>query len=73
IVLGLDNLADYTNATTYFGAIIGRFGNRIANGKFSLNGTDYQLATNDGDNHLHGGVQGFDKKVWTMVPFSTEN
>lgn len=73
IVLGLDNLEDYTNATTYFGAIIGRFGNRIANGKFSLNGTDYQLATNDGDNHLHGGVQGFDKKVWTMVPFSTEN
>lgn len=73
VVLGLDNLEDYTNATTYFGAIIGRFGNRIANGKFSLNGTDYQLATNDGDNHLHGGVQGFDKKVWTMVPFSTEN
>ncbi|GAA79177.1 aldose 1-epimerase [Pseudoalteromonas sp. BSi20495] len=73
IVLGLDNLEDYTNATTYFGAIIGRFGNRIANGKFSLNGTDYQLATNDGDNHLHGGVQGFDKKVWTMVPFSTKN
>ncbi len=73
IVLGLDNLEGYTNATTYFGAIIGRFGNRIANGKFNLNGTDYQLATNDGDNHLHGGVQGFDKKVWTMVPFSTEN
>jgi aldose 1-epimerase len=73
IVLGLDNLEDYTNATTYFGAIIGRFGNRIANGKFSLNGTDYQLATNDGANHLHGGVQGFDKKVWTMAPFSTEN
>ena len=73
IVLGMDNLEDYTNATTYFGAIIGRFGNRIANGKFSLNGTDYQLATNDGANHLHGGVQGFDKKVWTMVPFSTEN
>ncbi|MBB1504371.1 MAG: aldose 1-epimerase [Pseudoalteromonas rhizosphaerae] len=73
IVLGMDNLEDYTNATTYFGAIIGRFGNRIANGKFSLNGTDYQLATNDGANHLHGGVQGFDKKVWTMAPFSTEN
>ncbi|MFK3861395.1 aldose epimerase family protein [Pseudoalteromonas rhizosphaerae] len=73
IVLGMDNLEDYTNATTYFGAIIGRFGNRIANGKFSLNGTDYQLATNDGANHLHGGVQGFDKKVWNMVPFSTQN
>ncbi|WP_394190026.1 aldose epimerase family protein [Pseudoalteromonas atlantica] len=73
IVLGMDNLEDYTNSSTYFGAIIGRFGNRIANGQFSLNGTDYQLATNDGDNHLHGGVQGFDKKVWTMAPFSTEN
>ena len=73
IVLGMDNLEDYTNSSTYFGAIIGRFGNRIANGQFSLNGTDYQLATNDGDNHLHGGIQGFDKKVWTMAPFSTEN
>lgn len=73
IVLGMDNLEAYVNGTTYFGAIIGRYGNRIANGKFSLNGTDYQLATNDGENHLHGGVQGFDKKVWTMTPFSTKN
>ncbi len=73
IVLGLDNLDAYTKATTYYGAIIGRFGNRIANGKFTLNGTEYQLATNDGDNHLHGGVQGFDKKVWNMTPFTTQN
>lgn len=71
IVLGFDNLEDYVNSTTYFGAIIGRYGNRIADGRFTLNGTEYQLATNDGDNHLHGGVQGFDKKVWQMHPFTT--
>ena len=72
IVLGMDNLQDYVDANPYFGAIIGRYGNRIANGKFTLNGTEYQLATNDGDNHLHGGVQGFDKKVWQMEPFVTK-
>lgn len=73
IVLGMDNLEDYVSSNPYFGAIIGRYGNRIAEGKFTLNGTTYQLATNDGANHLHGGVQGFDKKVWKMVPFTTEN
>ncbi|MEO2267531.1 aldose epimerase family protein [Pseudoalteromonas sp. YIC-656] len=73
IVLGFDNVADYVASSTYFGAIIGRYGNRIAGGKFSLNGTEYQLAKNDGDNHLHGGVQGFDKKVWQMQPFTTAN
>ena len=73
IVLGFDKLEDYLSAGYYFGAIIGRYGNRIAEGKFTLNGTEYQLATNDGDNHLHGGVQGFDKKVWQMAPFVTEN
>lgn len=72
IVLGMDNLQDYVDANPYFGAIIGRYGNRIAQGKFSLNGTEYQLATNDGDNHLHGGIQGFDKKVWQMEPFVTK-
>ncbi|TMP13418.1 galactose-1-epimerase, partial [Pseudoalteromonas sp. S2721] len=61
IVLGLDNLEAYKKATTYYVAIIGRCGNRIANFKFTLNGTEYQLASNDGDNHLHGGVQGFYK------------
>ena len=71
IVLGMDNLKDYVQSNPYFGAIIGRYGNRIANGKFTLNGTEYQLATNDGDNHLHGGVQGFDKIVWQMTPFTT--
>ena len=73
IVLGFDNLDDYVSASPYFGALIGRYGNRIANGRFELNGETYQLDTNDGANHLHGGVQGFDKKVWAMKPFTTAN
>ena len=73
IVLGFDNLDDYVSASPYFGALIGRYGNRIANGRFDLNGKTYQLDTNDGANHLHGGVQGFDKKVWAMKPFTSDN
>jgi aldose 1-epimerase len=69
IVLGYDNLQQYLDNNPYFGAIIGRFGNRIAKGQFALEGKTYQLASNDGDNHLHGGVQGFDKKLWLMQPF----
>lgn len=65
IVLGYNSLAQYEASSPYFGAIIGRFGNRIAKGKFSLDGTAYTLETNDGSNHLHGGVKGFDKVVWT--------
>lgn len=65
IVLGYDNLAQYIESNPYFGAIIGRYGNRIAKGQFALDGTTYQLETNDGSNHLHGGVKGFDKVVWT--------
>ena len=64
VVLGYAALSDYEKATPYFGAIIGRYGNRIANGKFTLDGTEYQLATNDGPNHLHGGLKGFDKVIW---------
>lgn len=66
IVLGFDNLADYLKKDNdpYFGATIGRYGNRIAKGKFSLDGHDYQLATNNGVNTLHGGVKGFDKQIW---------
>jgi len=73
IVLGYDNLAQYVENNPYFGAIIGRYGNRIAGGKFALNGTTYQLATNDGVNHLHGGVQGFDKKLWEAKTFQQED
>ncbi|NEW77891.1 MAG: galactose mutarotase [Gelidibacter sp.] len=67
VVLGYDSLAHYTKNNPYFGAIIGRYGNRIAKGKFPLDGTEYKLETNDGSNHLHGGVKGFDKVVWTAV------
>ncbi len=64
VVLGYDNLAGYIKETPYFGALIGRYGNRIAKGKFSLNGTTYTLATNNYPNALHGGLRGFDKRVW---------
>jgi aldose 1-epimerase len=65
VVLGLNNLADYETKNPYFGAIIGRYGNRIANATFSIDGEDYTLAANNGVNSLHGGVKGFDKQVWT--------
>lgn len=64
IVLGFDNLGDYIGQHPYFGALIGRYGNRIENGGFKLNGTEYQLSVNDGDHHLHGGEKGFDKVLW---------
>lgn len=64
VVLGFDELAPYLTDSPYFGALIGRFGNRIAGGRFRLDGTEYRLECNDGDNHLHGGVEGFDKKLW---------
>ena len=64
VVLGFDELDGYLNENPYFGAIIGRFGNRIAGGSFSLDRTAYQLATNDQGNHLNGGLKGFDKVVW---------
>jgi aldose 1-epimerase len=70
IVLGYDSLASYVKATPYFGALIGRYGNRIGNAKFTLNGTSYQLAANDGPNTLHGGLKGFDKVVWDADPDS---
>ena len=65
VVLGYDNLADYIKETPYFGALIGRYGNRIAHGKFTLDGKEYTLATNNYPNALHGGLKGFDKVVWT--------
>ena len=64
VVLGYDNLADYLKSSPYFGCLVGRYGNRIAKGKFTLNGKEYTLATNNGPNALHGGQKGFDKVVW---------
>jgi aldose 1-epimerase len=64
IVLGYDKLDGYLKDTPYFGAIVGRYGNRIAKGKFVLDGQEYTLAQNDGENTLHGGIRGFDKVVW---------
>ena len=71
VVLGFDNLDSYVKSSPYFGALIGRYGNRIANGKFSLDGKSYTLATNNGVNSLHGGLKGFDKQVWTARPLPT--
>jgi aldose 1-epimerase len=64
IVLGFDDLNSYLDDHPYFGALIGRYGNRIAKGRFSIHGKEYQLSINDGENHLHGGIKGFDKVVW---------
>ena len=68
ISLGFNNIEDYVNRSPYFGCIAGRYANRIANGKFSLDGKQYQLATNNEPNHLHGGDQGFDKRIWSGKP-----
>jgi aldose 1-epimerase len=67
VALGFDNLADYVAKSPYFGAIIGRYANRIAKGTFTLDGTTYHLPINNGVNSLHGGVMGFDKHVWTAT------
>ena len=64
VVLGYNTLAEYEAETPYFGALIGRYGNRISGGKFKLDDQEYTLAANNGVNHLHGGLKGFDKVVW---------
>jgi len=69
IVLGFDSLAGYLGKNPFFGALVGRYGNRIGNAKFTLNGKEYTLAKNDGPNTLHGGLKGFDKVVWQGQSF----
>ncbi len=72
VVLGYDSLDGYLKNNPYFGCLVGRFGNRIAGGKFSLDGKTYTLAQNNGSNSLHGGLKGFDKVVWDAKPVETE-
>ncbi|HTG65230.1 MAG TPA: aldose epimerase family protein [Flavobacterium sp.] len=66
VVIGFNNFEQYTKDNPYFGALIGRYGNRIAKGKFTLDGKEYQLATNNGKNALHGGPEGFHRRIWTV-------
>lgn len=73
IVLGYNSLDGYLEATPYFGAIVGRYGNRISKGQFTLKGKAYQLATNNDVNHLHGGDKGFDKVVWEVEKSEINN
>jgi aldose 1-epimerase len=73
IVLGFDSLEPYLVQTAYFGAVVGRFANRIAGARFTLDGGKYMLASNNGPNHLHGGIVGFDKVIWQARPFKTSD
>ncbi|MGE5847952.1 MAG: aldose epimerase family protein [Ignavibacteria bacterium] len=72
IVLGYDDLSGYENGSSYLGAIVGRYGNRIAKGKFTMDGKEYRLTVNSGTNHLHGGAKGFDKVLWKAEPVENE-
>ncbi|MFF0226563.1 aldose epimerase family protein [Streptomyces sp. NPDC004629] len=71
VSLGYDNLAAYVAGTTFFGATIGRYGNRIAKGRFTLDGRTHQLSVNDGENSLHGGARGFNTRVWDVAKFTS--
>ncbi len=73
VVLGFDGIDGYLKKHPHFGAICGRYANRIAGGRFILNGVEYKLARNDGDNHLHGGIRGFDKVVWQAAEFASKD
>jgi aldose 1-epimerase len=72
VVAGFDNLPQYLQGHPYFGATTGRYANRIANGRFSLEGKEYKLAANNGANALHGGLKGFDKQLWKSEPLETK-
>jgi aldose 1-epimerase len=72
VTFGFDHPQPYFGDSPYFGALIGRYGNRIAGGRFTLDGQAYQLDTNNGPNHLHGGVTGFDKVIWQATPLVTD-
>ncbi len=73
VALGYNALQDYLKNNPYFGAVIGRYGNRIGNAKFALNGEEYTLAKNDGINSLHGGIKGFDKVLWRTEPINKKD
>ena len=73
VVLGFDSLAPYIAENPFFGALVGRFGNRIANGKFTLDGKTYSLPINNGPNSLHGGINGFNKKLWNATEIKKDS
>ena len=72
IVLGYERLEDYVSFSPFFGCIVGRVAGRIAGASFELNGQTYSLAKNEGDNHLHGGIKGFDKVIWNANEFERD-
>ncbi len=71
VTLNRDTVDGLLHHNAYYGSSVGRVANRIAAGRFSLEGRDYQLAANNGPNHLHGGVEGFDRKLWAAEPFKS--
>lgn len=73
VVLGCDNVADYESEGAYFGAVAGRYANRISKGQLTIEDQNYQLFINNGPNHLHGGERGFDDRIWTAETFSTDS
>ena len=73
VALGFDTLQGYVKDSPYFGALVGRYANRIAQGRFTLDGKTYQVAKNNGPNHLHGGIKGFDKQLWKATPMMLQS